>query len=286
MSILSLLLVLLPVLASTVEPPPLLVADIHGQRLFRLDAGGTVVWEHRQRNIHDCWQLHDGRVLYAFPSEIRIVDDEQSVERRYRAPEGYRLYSCQPLAEGRVLTAITGPETRILEIDSAGTVVVDIQTERARQIRLVRKTPTGSYLLAARSEEEIWEYTADGRLLRRIPAPGNVYLAVRLPNGNTMIACGDGHSLVEVDIEDRVVWHLAENDLPGIPLRFVAGFQALDDNTLVLCNWGGHGHLNGQAQILAVDRAKNVLWRIEDWQRFQTPCHVQVLLPDAQPLMR
>ena len=51
----SLFLLLLPILASAVEPPPLLAADIHGQRLFRLDAEGTVVWEHRQRNMHACW---------------------------------------------------------------------------------------------------------------------------------------------------------------------------------------------------------------------------------------
>jgi hypothetical protein len=254
-----------------------LCCDLEKNRIFMVNSEGIITWEFEDRRVHDFWLLENGNILYARPSIINEVNWEKEITSRYKAPAGYRLYTCQPLPNGNILTAINGSDTRILEIDSEGHVVLEIITAKAGRIRLCRKTSEGTYLLAARSEHAIWEYAADGELLREIKAPGNVYLGVRLENGNTMIACGDGHAVVEVDPRDNVVWKLEENDLPGIPMRFGADFQLLPNGNLLFCNWGGHGHVGGQAQLVEVTRDKEITWALEDWQRFGTPCHVQVL---------
>ena len=40
-------------------------------------------------------------------------------------------------------------------------------------------------------EEMVKEYDAEGKVLREIRAPGGPHSAVRLPDGNTLVACGD-----------------------------------------------------------------------------------------------
>ncbi len=268
----------LPAAAS--RGPAFLCCDLEKNRIFKVNPDGSIAWEFEERRVHDFWLMENGNLLYARPSVINEVTWEKQVIPRYKAPAGYRLYTCQPLPNGNILTAINGPDTRILVVDPQGEVAWQIVTRKSDRIRLCRKTAEGTYLLAARSQHAVWEYNAQGELIREIKAPGNVYLGVRLDNGNTMIACGDGHAVVEVDERDEIVWKIEEHDLPGIPMRFGAGFQILPNGNLVFCNWGGHGHLNGQAQLVQVSRAKQVVWAMEDWERFGTPCHVQVLSGD------
>jgi len=129
------------------------------------------------------------------------------------------------------------------------------------QFRIARKTPAGTYLVACLGDHLVQELDADGMLIRTIKTPGDPFMAERLSNGNTLVACGDGHRLVEIDPQDRVVWELGENDLPGNPLRFVAGFQQLPNGNLLLCNWPCHGFEGQQPLVVEVARDKRVVWQ-------------------------
>ena len=62
------------------------------------------------------------------------------------------------------------------------------------------------------------------------------------------------------------LWHGAVLNKPTI----------LANGNIILCNWGGHGHLRGQAQIIEVTPDKRVVWALNDWEHFSTPAHVQV----------
>ena len=44
---------------------------------------------------------------------------------------------------------------------------------------------------------------------------------MRLPSGNTLVATGNGHSVLEVDRSGSIVWRLDQRDLPGIVLAHV-----------------------------------------------------------------
>lgn len=252
--------------------------DLNNACIVRTDASGAIVWSLKADKVHDVWELPGGGILYAHPSEIVEIDAQKKVTWTWKAPAGQSLHTCQPLANGNILTATqSATATRILEITRAGTIALDITTPtRAKEIRLCRKTGTGTYLLAARGSAQVWELDATGRQIRTITVPGNVYLAVRLPGGDTMISCGDTGHLLRVDAQERITWDLGPTDLPGIPLRFVAGFQVLANGNVILCNWGGHGHLRKQAQIVEVTPDKRVVWALHDWERFSTPAHVQV----------
>ena len=70
-----------------------------------------------------------------------------------------------------------------------------------------------------------------------------------------------------------------ENDLPGNPLRFVAGLQRLPNGNTLICNWGGHGFIGQQPQICEITRDKQVVGEIYDF----TPVrHHQRHLPAGQ----
>ena len=108
------------------------------------------------------------------------------------------------------------------------------------QFRQVRKTPAGTYLVTyQRDGGPAEEYDGDGKLLRTLPC--GRFVAIRLPDGNTLIACGDNHRIIEVDATNNIVWHVEETDIPGNQLLFVAGLQRLPNGNTVLCNWLGHG---------------------------------------------
>jgi len=106
---------------------------------------------------------------------------------------------------------------------------------------------------------------------------------VRLPDGNTLIACGDAHTLIEVDAHDKVVWRIDENELPGNPLRFVAGVQRLPNGNTVVCNWGGHGHRGKQPQVFEVTRDKKVVWQVFDNKQFRLFSSIHLLDVPGDP---
>ncbi|MHA0112013.1 hypothetical protein ACXYUI_33900, partial [Klebsiella pneumoniae] len=70
------------------------------------------------------------------------------------------------------------------------------------------------------SGKVVWSYRLD--LGDRPRTPGHdghgteVFGAIRLRNGNTMIAGGNNNRVIEVTPEGKVVWSIEHNELPGI----------------------------------------------------------------------
>ena len=151
------------------------------------------------------------------------------------------------------------------------------------QMRQARKLANGNYLVGHNADRVVREYDRDGKVVRTIDVGGNPYGAIRLPNGNTLVACGDGHKIVEVDADDNIAWQVGENDLEGNPLRFIAGMQRLANGNTVVCNWGGHGHIRAQPQIFEVTRDKKVVGVLDDWKNFSTISGVFVMDLKADP---
>lgn len=119
-----------------------------------------------------------------------------------------------------------------------------------------------------RGKDVVWQYeTAD---------ENEVHACQPLPEGTVMVAESGPMRIIEVDREGRiakevkVVWEINENDLPGNPLRFVAGMQRLPNGNTLVCNWGGHGHVGEQPQVFEVTRDKRVVGEIFDFSQFGT----------------
>lgn len=242
---------------------------------------GQTEWEMAAPACQDVWQLHSGNFLFTHVRGVKEVTPEKQVVWEYKSPEGTEVHNCQPLPDGNVMIAECGTK-RIIEIDREGVIRKSIpfettSTSTHMHVRIARKLANGNYLLALVGERVVRELDPQGAVVRTIPTPGDPFIALRLPDGNTLIGCGDGHKLIEVDPADKIVWQLDENELPGIPLRFVAGVQRLPNGNTVVCNWGGHGYLGKQPLIFEVTRDKRVVWKVEDHQQFRAISNVQLL---------
>jgi hypothetical protein len=269
---------------------PFLCTDNGAGKVFAVDADGKITWECPAPGCQEVWRLPNGHVLFSYVRGVKEVtfDAARQVVWEYHAPEGTEIHNCQPLPDGAVLVAENGTK-RLLEIGRDGHIRRELPFQSATQAthtqaRGVRKLSNGHYLLCLTGEHVVRELDGDGQVVRTIRVPGDPFGAMRLPNGNTLIGCGDGHCVREVDAADTVVWELTENELPGIPLRFVAGLQRLANGDTVICNWGGHGHVGGQPQVIEVTPDKKVVWQVADYQSFRTLSNIYLLDQPGDPL--
>src|SRR5258708_38900836 len=108
---------------------------------------------------------------------------------------------------------------RIVEIDKEGKILVEVpltveNPNSHRDTRMARKLDNGNYLVCHESDGKVREYDSKGKvvwtytldLAGRPRAPGHgpeghgteVFGAIRLANGNTMIAGGNNNRVLEV----------------------------------------------------------------------------------------
>ena len=271
---------------------PFLCTDYNGNKVAAVSAEGVITWEFPAKNPQDCWRLPNGNYLFTELNGAKEVTPEKIVAWSYQSPPHTEVHGCQPLPNGSVLIVECGP-SRLVEVDRSGKVTKEIKlsTDPAialhNQFRGARKTPAGHYFICFKGEGKIVELDSSGSLLRSIKVPGDPHEVVPRPNGNLLITCGDGHQVIELDPTEKIVWQLHENDLPGNPLRLIAGCQRLPNGNTVFCNYLGHGHVGKQPQFFEITPDKKVVWQFEDHAHFKTINQIFLLdLPENSPLLR
>lgn len=261
---------------------PFLCCDHNGGRVCVVSAEGKVEWEFACKNPQDCWRLPNGNYLFCFVNGALELTPSKRVEWEYKAPAGVEVHACQPLPDGRVLL-VEGGTSRIIEVDRAGKIAKEIKLVTLpnivahNQYRGTRKTADGHYFVCFKGEGKVVELDGAGAVIRSIPVPGDPHEVVPLPDGHLLVTCGDAHRVIELDAKERVVWELNENDLPGNPLRLMAGCQRLPNGNTVFANYLGHGHIGQQPQFFEVTRDKRVVWQFRDDMQFKTINQVHVL---------
>jgi hypothetical protein len=134
-------------------------------------------------------------------------------------------------------------------LSAAGEIEWQVQ---AKQPQDCWQLPSGNILFAyrcgakevTRDQNVVWEYVACEKVECHACQP--------LPDGSVLIVeCGSSR-IIEVDPACKTVWQLTENDLPGHPLRLMAGCHCLPNGNTIFANYLGHGHLGEQAQFIEV----------------------------------
>ena len=256
------------------------LCDYGANNVCRVDEKGKITWQIDARRPQDVWVLPNGNILFTHLKGVKEVTRDKKVVWQYETAKANEIHACQPLPDGTIMIAESGP-MQIIEVDRAGRVTktIKLTTKCKRthgQMRGARKTAAGTYIVGQYSDGAVREYDGSGRIVREIkhkPASGGI----RLPDGNTLVGTGDGHRIFEVDKAGKVVWEIKEKDLPGNPLRFIAGMQRLANGNTLVCNWGGHGHIRRQPQIFEVTRDKKVVGVLDDWKQFKTISSVCVM---------
>lgn len=262
-------------------------------RLAIVGHRGEVEWEVADpTTAHDLAMLPNGNVL--FPTDaVTIVEmtPEKKIVWKYvsRPKEGYHgkveVHAFQRLDDGRTMIAESG-NRRIIEVDRSGRIVHEVplavtHPDAHRDTRLVRKLDNGHYLVCHEADGVVREYDGTGSVVwsyaldlagrPRTPGHGHeghgtdVYGAIRLPDGNTLIATGNGNRVIEVTPAGKVVWSLEHDELPGIRLAWVTTLQLLPNGHLIV----GNCHAGPEnPQLFEVTRDKKVVWTFKDFRTF------------------
>ncbi|MBT7972334.1 MAG: hypothetical protein HN570_15160, partial [Verrucomicrobia bacterium] len=88
--------------------------------------------------------------------------------------------------------------------------------------------------------------------------------AIRLKNGNTLIASGSGNSILEVSPDKKVVWEMKKK-IPGtdIELAWTTDLQELPNGNLVI----GNCHAGDKnPQIVELDKNRKVVWTFDEYE--------------------
>ena len=267
-----------------------LCCDYNGGKVAIVAADGKIEWEYACKAPQDCWKLENGNLLFCFATGAMEFTSEKQLAWEYHAPEKTEVHSCQPLAGGNVLVVECGP-SRLVEVDRQGKIAKEIKLTPGasvslhNQFRGARKLANGHYLVCFKGDHKVVELDGDGKVLHEIAVPGDVHAALRLPDGHLLVTCGDGHRIVELDEQEHIVWEVAENELPGNPLRLLAGCQRLANGNTLFCNYLGHGHIGQQPMVFELTRDKKVLWEFADHAHFQTINQIFVL-DEPAPFLR
>jgi outer membrane protein assembly factor BamB len=268
-----------------------IAADYEKKRLAIVSAEGKVEWETPIRNIHDLHVLPDGNILFQTdwttvvemnPATNQVVWQYDAAKSNGNEGRKVEVHAFQRLGKGVTLIAESGPG-RVIEVDRDGKLLRETKLKIAkpdphRDTRLVRRRPLlGGYFVAHEGEQAVREYTDEGQVVWEHNVGSRVYSMQRLHNGNTLIGTGDGHRVVEVDLDGREVWSVNENDLPGVRLAWVTMVERLPNgNTLVVnCHAGPEN-----PQVVEVTPDKKVAWRFKDFETFGNALPVARLMPE------
>ena len=177
---------------------------------------------------------------------------------------------------------------RIIEVNRKGEIQQQVKLKIGkphphRDTRLARKLASGNYLVCHEGDGVVREYDGkSGEVVWEFPIPlfdkprrgghgpeafGNqVFGAVRLANGNTLIATGNGHSILEVTPKKEIVWQLHQNDLPGITLAWVTTLEVLPNGNYVIGNC--HAGPKNPLLIEIEPKTKKVVWTFDQFSVF------------------
>ncbi|MBL9153837.1 MAG: PQQ-binding-like beta-propeller repeat protein [Verrucomicrobiales bacterium] len=282
--------------ADEARPGRLVIGAEAGKGVAIVDPGdgNKVLWQRKIGNVHDLHLLPNGNLLtqdgwpriveFALPSG-EIVWEYDAMKQNRTDGKKVEIHAFQRFPDGLTMISESG-SSRLLEVKADGSVARTFpwqvsQSRTHSDTRLVRRLPNGHTLAAHEGDETVKEYDADGKvvweyrvpLFDRQPAGGHgpeawggkCFAAIRLKNGNTLIATGNGHSVIEVTPAKEIVWHLAQKDLPGITLAWVTTVEELPNGNLLI----GNCHAGPEnPQIIEVTRDKQVVWRFHDFQTF------------------
>lgn len=266
------------------KPRTLFAADYEKKIAAVVNADNTLALQLPIQAIHDAQPLPNGNWLLqtTFTEVVEVDGNGKEVWKYKPAAESGKveIHAFRRLENGLTMVAESGA-TRIIEVNKEGAIVhstpIKVSTPNPhRDTRLVRITPTGNYLVAHEGEKCIREYDREGSVVWEYEVGSQLYSAVRLSNGNTLVGSGDGHRVIEVTKDKKIVWEVNESDLEGVKLAWVTMVDRLPNgNTwIVNCHAGPNN-----PQIVEVTPDKKVVWSFKDFKRFGNALPVAIAIP-------
>lgn len=275
------------------QPQKLLLGGSGWNKLVIIDkATQQVEWEHPLEKGWECnsaVSTPQGHILFSYARGAKLIDRQHNELWNIAAPDSCEMQTARLLPDGNFLLGWVGHPAVILEVSPKGEVLHRTEYETGidhphAQFRQLAKNERGNYLMPLFATSDVREISPAGELVRTTRLEGTPFTT--LPSaqneGLHWVACGDGHSLQEVNLDNgQVARRYGETDIEGVRLFFVAGLWPVADGGLYVCNWQGHDPRAVEAnspQVFQLDKQGRVVWSLNDNQRFgmiSTICEVE-----------
>jgi hypothetical protein len=257
-----------------------LVGASYGKNILAItDAKGEVIWSHKtagpQRGHtghHDVHLLPNGNILFhdtwTTLKEItlakKVVWTYDSAKQNGNAGKRVDVHAFARLKNGNTMI-VESRVGRVIEVDKKGKLVhqFPLKPGGTTSTRWARHTPTGTLLVCSEQPGVVTEYDRNGKVVWDYLINTRVYGAIRLKNGNTLIASGGGKSIVEVTPAKKVVWEIKDK-VPGtkIGLGWMTCLQELKNGNRLI----GNCHAGDKnPQIFEITHDKKVVWEFDEW---------------------
>src|SRR5581483_1883400 len=260
------------------------------------DADGKVLWSHKtagpktgHAGHHDIQLLDNGNILFHenWTTILEMTLDKKVVwsydASTMNGNKGKRVevHAFQRLPSGLTMIAESGVG-RIIEVDRAARIHAEVKLQPGgrQDTRMVRKLDSGNYLVCAENPGVVTEYNAKRAVVWEYPIQTRVYGAIRLTNGNTLIASGGGGSVVEVTPGGKIVWEI-KDAVPdtSIHLKWTTFLTELENGNFVI----GNCHAGEKSpQIFEITRAKKVVWQFNRYEIFGNGLACSQVLSERQ----
>jgi len=279
---------------SAATPPQTVFGELSGQvlstgsgRVRLMDPQGQIFWQYKGKNVHDCWMLPNGNVLFADGVVTEVNPKTNKVVFQYtpQVTKGGGTYACQRLENG--LTVIGENSTgRILEVDKDGQIRFELKVQPYtsgdhHNMRMVRKLRNGHYLVCHSGEHRVREYTAQGDVVFDVKVSNIAFSAVRLNNGHTLV--GQIDFITEFDAEGHAVWQFSNKAIKNLFINAICGLHALPNGHIVVGVYAAYKKGVGTA-MFEITRDKTLVWRYADPSADGTIMSVQLLDAQGRPL--
>lgn len=259
----------------------ILVGASYGKNVIAIcDEKGEVLWSFKtggpkngHTGHHDIQLLPNGNILYhdSWTKTSEITLGKQIVwtydSANMNGNKGrVDVHAFKRLPNGNTVIVESGVG-RIIEVDKEGKLVHSFPLKKGgpSSTRLMRMTDNDTYLVCAENPGIVIEYDRDGKILWEYLVKSRIYGAIRLKNGNTLIATGNGKSVIEVTPDKKVVWEI-KGKVPetNIGLGWMTCLQELPDGKYVI----GNCHAGDKnPQVFTIDpKTKKVTWQFDQWE--------------------
>jgi len=258
-----------------------------------LDADGKVTWKYPAETRDGCI-LPNGNILLALQkSEAYPGGAVVEVTRDLKVVFAYKgtqaeVNTAQRLPDGRTLLTEAGDKPRLLEVDAAGQIKVEIPLQCSAknphlQSRMARKLADGHYLVP--QDRLVRELDATGKVVWEYQAPASkldnrTFCALRNAAGHTLISLTIGNQIVEVDGAGKVVWELKQGELTDAPLTRTTALTWLPNGNIVFSNYDARAP---RPKLIEITRDKKVVWTYVDGTKFGVH-EFQLLDAEGKPL--
>jgi hypothetical protein len=291
--------------AAEVSSPRHGVIAADNGKIVRFNPEGEAVWTLDDVGpVHRIQQLPGGNILTQ-DGWTRIVEVTPSKEIAWEydaatangnAGRKVEVHAFQRLENGRTMIVENGVG-RIIEVDPQGKIQHELKLQVLRpnphsDVRMAYKLKSGNYLVSHEADGRVVEYAPDGSIAWSYDVPlfdrprakghgpeafGNqVFNAVRLEDGNTLIATGNGHSVLEVTPQQEIVWSLHQHDLPGITLAWITTLETFPNGNILI----GNCHAGPEnPQLIEVTRDKQVVWTFRDFDLLGNSTAASAVIP-------